>query len=266
MCNVGMELYSIPRPSNPVRINPIIPFAYVYKNKHEHPTGDLMLVIPNQDNVQTGEWNRWGLLKYSIYKCSLLPYIAPELNIVILNPNENKRRSRDHKDKDGTLLTIPGSETPDNHIGHVWDIMDAARKYSRISILAHRGGARSLLNLNRNKGIIAKIKRIAFIDSKYSLNDSIPHEFWQFARRFEQSCPLEDEKCTVIATDDPALMPYKARDDIFNFFGFSVPATNDCSIGNDLQAFGLEIIGKRWLKSTKYTVRMFLFSFHCVIR
>ena len=125
---------------------------------HEGPL--LILVAGSAPGGHAGMWARSLCINNSLEYGSMLPYIsrAKELGWAVLVTNPNVQQAGDD--------TIPGSESPHQHLETVWHQFAAHSKATHVLVVAHSyGGCGTVHLLKTCKAAQGRLSAIAFTDA-----------------------------------------------------------------------------------------------------
>jgi hypothetical protein len=136
------------------------PSCVIYASDGFETADKLLLFIQGSGRVRVGVWGCALCVNRNLSEGTMLPYLkkadAMGYGILVLNPNEN--------DVEGQ--SILGSETPEAHVGYVWEHLVATRCCAPIvDVVAHSNGGRALLAfLARRDDVVAKaLERLAHV-------------------------------------------------------------------------------------------------------
>lgn len=226
----------------------------VFVNSSFDTAERLLVIIQGAGRVRAGVWGCSLCINNDLEWGTALPYLrrasAEGYGILVLNPNHNRC--------EGSAIT--GSETPDRHVGYVWEHVVGARCCAaRIDVIAHSAGGHALLNcLSRSPTTVAigarlpatsRLNRIIFTDSYHTkqqvlklpagvrliLEDSartvnfVPHssslgtpvDKWTSQ---EYTFTREEKGCSCLSacTEDHASTNHAALDEVFSFLNAPV--------------------------------------------
>ncbi|KAL9987349.1 hypothetical protein ACROYT_G001639 [Oculina patagonica] len=128
----------------------------------------LMVLIHGSGVVRAGQWARRLIINDDLNSGTMLPYIKRAsqegYGVLITNGNEN------YVKKNKQRISIRGSESPEKHFVYVWDNFISKAAAQTIVVVAHSyGGIVIVEGLQNCKGIMDRIKAVAFTDSVHSL-------------------------------------------------------------------------------------------------
>ncbi|OQR73451.1 hypothetical protein BIW11_09724 [Tropilaelaps mercedesae] len=182
----------------------------------------LLLVIHGSGMVRAGQWARRLIINDSIEKGTQLGYIRRAMalgyGVVVLNPNDNKRGG----------LAVRGSETPENHVLHIWDSVVTRTAAKHIAVVAHSyGGVLTMHLLTERPNSLDRIIAIALTDSVHfpppaTLLEDVRHltKNWQRSSK-PLDTPIQhspNDVTTVSAgTEEHALTSWMAFASVFDF-------------------------------------------------
>jgi len=141
------------------------PQCPVYVSDNLNEADHVLLLIQGSGRVRVGVWGCALCINKDLQQGTMLPFIhkarEQEYGVIVLNPNYNE----DHGKR------VPGSETPDRHVAHVWKhlVRGRCKDDAPVDIIAHSNGGRATLQFLGSHGEAAgRIRRIVFTDSYHS--------------------------------------------------------------------------------------------------
>jgi len=125
----------------------------------------VLLLIQGSGRVRVGVWGCALCINKDLDQGTVLPYLREAADrgygIIVLNPNLNEVEGE----------PIPGSESPDRHVGYVWQHVVAARcsAAATVDVVAHSNGGRALLYfLAGAEAAAQRINRLVLTDSYHA--------------------------------------------------------------------------------------------------
>ncbi|KAJ2963268.1 hypothetical protein NQZ79_g1671 [Umbelopsis isabellina] len=191
-----------------VELDSTTPHACIFMTKDALTTTDKLLVLVPGSQVNAGTWSRRIMCDENINEGSMLTTcykaVKAGFEIIITNPNANYW-SNDKayiKRTDANCITIPGSDTPEEHVEHVFNHYLKTAPASRIAIMG-QGWAGHLLGeqLNNNFDLFKdKVKAIALADSVHSrdLIEGDEKRVYLFEKVANWMTSAEDKKGEII--------------------------------------------------------------------
>ncbi|EGG21139.1 esterase/lipase/thioesterase domain-containing protein [Cavenderia fasciculata] len=132
----------------------------------------LLIIICGSGRVVAGQWARSICINDTLGKGTIFEYLEQakknNFSFIILNPNQTRGEyiGKNGKPKMGS---VPGSETPYNHVQYVYDHYIVKSKAKAITIIAHSfGGQLTMHILESRPKIMDKLKAIGLTDSVHS--------------------------------------------------------------------------------------------------
>lgn len=191
--------------------------AYVLMNTPLKSSKRAFLVVQTRGSLLPGDWSQEAEILHSLKIGSQIDYTENALNegldVILANPNGNIDIEEDK------TYPPPSREPANQHMIRVWEYM--MLHYAEIFIVAHGHGCKLVIDLNEVKNV-TRMAKIAFIDSNPFLGQFSQKQLYPFAqvtRRYEMECPSDDDNCETVETNELDLMPFKARKNIFSYFG-----------------------------------------------
>mmetsp|Transcript_50841 Transcript_50841/g.118087 ORF Transcript_50841/g.118087 Transcript_50841/m.118087 type:complete len:285 (-) Transcript_50841:125-979(-) len=216
------------------------PRCPIYVSDGFESAAKLLLLIQGSGRVRVGVWGCALCINKDLDQGTMLPYLREATNrgygVIVLNPNVNE--------VDGE--PIPGSDTPEGHVGYVWQqLVEACNAEVIVDVVAHSNGGRALLYFLADVPAASRrIHRLVLTDSyhqaqqaKFLSSDGqallrercvnyVPHET-PFGTQVEEWVSLGHHmtqaqkgcRCLSAATPDHASTNHKALGAAFDFFG-----------------------------------------------
>lgn len=207
--------------------------SFIFMSDDAMTKDKLMILIHGSGVVRAGQWARRLIINNDLNSGTMLPYIKRAsqegFGVVITNGNEN------HIKKNKQRLYIRGNESPEKHFVYVWDSFISKAAAQSIVVVAHSyGGIVIVEGLQNCKGIMDRIKAVAFTDSVHSLaHQRADKKLLQWMKRNSRNWVSSDlhldepvaslfrgADCEMVSagTTQHELTSHLAFDSIFKFF------------------------------------------------
>ncbi|XP_068740889.1 cotranscriptional regulator ARB2A homolog isoform X1 [Montipora capricornis] len=222
--------------------------SFIFMSKCAMTSDKLMILIHGSGVVRAGQWARRLIINDDLNCGTMLPYIkrAEKDGFGVLITNGNENFGWDEKKR----IPIRGSESPEKHFRYVWENFISKAAAEKIVVVAHSYGGIVIVNgLQKCKGLLDKVKAVAFTDSVHSL----PHQGgdktllkwmkknsrnWISSDRPLDS-PVESvfrgADCDMVSagTERHELTSHFAFDSVFKFFDERLSAQNEPDISDN---------------------------------
>ncbi|CAO3656060.1 unnamed protein product [Mucor fragilis] len=149
--------------------------SYIYMTPNALTTTDKLIVMIPGNNTRIGQWSKRVMCDNSIQSGSMMQtsdmVLEKGYEIILLNSNANfwynGRANLTAQTHTGVAVTVPGSETPEEHCQYVFHNFIRNAKADKVAVLANSWGGYSFaLTLNTEFDYIKEhIKAVAMTDS-----------------------------------------------------------------------------------------------------
>jgi len=221
--NFSLKIFEIPF----LRHHPgrELPWSFVFCTEDVFENQKMLILLVGTGKIQAGLWAQSLCINDSLSSGSVIPYVEEATkkgwSVLILNPNIHDN--------------VPLAESPEKHLGYVWEHLVTSTKATHIGLVAHSYGGVCLMSLfeSQLKSAVLRLKAVAFTDSVHHMANKPSAKDVQVLLRDNSinwqssSLPLDtviDEfneymgcKCVSAGTTNHPLTNYSAIESIFNF-------------------------------------------------
>ncbi|KAG2186856.1 hypothetical protein INT44_003083 [Umbelopsis vinacea] len=202
-----LNMIKAPVPSN-VTIGSSEPHTYILMTRDAMTTPDKLLVLIPGSQISIGQWSRRVMCDDNINEGSMITTCLKALEqgyqVIITNPNANYWFDHQSwtKRTGPKSIYIPQSDTPENHINHVFEHYIKPSAASDIVIMG-QGWAGHLIEeqLNSNFDLFKKrVKAIALADSVHSRDmvEGDDKRVFLFEKVMNWMASVEEKKDAII--------------------------------------------------------------------